>query len=88
MLRTVKDSPFKQFNESDIATYKMHIMEIFIHLFINEMNELVRQGMRSGYITMEENSKILKGKLRINDHIKKNIVHKERFHIVHSRTAR
>jgi len=81
MLRTVKDSPFKQFNESDIATYKMHIMEIFIHLFIKEMNELVRQGIRSGYVTMEENSKFLKGKLRINDHIKKNIIHKERFYI-------
>jgi len=81
MLRTVKDSPFKQFNESDIATYKMHIMEIFIHLFINEMNELVRQGIRSGYVTMEENSKFLKGKLRINDHVKRNIVHKERFYV-------
>ena len=81
MLRTVKDSPFKQFNESDIATYRMHIMEIFIRLFIKEMNELVRQGIRSGYVTMEENSKFLKGKLRINDHIKKNMVHKERFFI-------
>jgi 5-methylcytosine-specific restriction enzyme subunit McrC len=81
MLRTVKDSPFKQFNESDIATYKMHIMEIFIRLFIKEMNELVRQGIRSGYVTMEENSKFLKGKLRVNDHIKKNIVHRERFYL-------
>ncbi|HOP65382.1 MAG TPA: restriction endonuclease, partial [Spirochaetota bacterium] len=81
MLRTVRDSPFKQFNESDIATYRMHIMEIFIRLFIKEMNELVRQGIRSGYVTMEENSKFLKGKLRINDHIKRNIVHKERFYI-------
>jgi len=81
MLRTVRDSPFKQFNESDIATYRMHIMEIFIRLFIKEMNELVRQGIRSGYVTMEENSKFLKGKLRINDHIKKNMVHKERFFI-------
>lgn len=42
MLKTLKDSPFKQFNESDIATYKMHIMEIFIHLFIKGMNDLVR----------------------------------------------
>jgi len=42
MLKTLKDSRFKQFNESDIATYKMHIMEIFIHLFIKGMNDLVR----------------------------------------------
>lgn len=81
MLKTLKDSPFKQFNESDIATYKMHIMEIFIHLFIKEMNDLVRQGIRSGYVAMEENSKFLKGKLRVGDHIKKNMVHKERFYI-------
>jgi len=81
MLKTLKDSPFKQFNESDIATYKMHIIEIFIHLFIKEMNDLVRQGIRSGYVAMEENSKFLKGKLRVGDHIKKNIVHKERFYI-------
>jgi len=81
MLKTVKDSPFKQFNESDIATYKMHIMEIFIRLFIKEMNELVRHGIRSGYVAMEENSKFLKGKLKTVDHIKKNIVHKERFYI-------
>lgn len=81
MLKTLKNSPFKQFNESDISTYKMHIMEIFIHLFIKEMNDLVRQGIRSGYVTMEVNSKFLKGKLKIGDHIKKNIVHKEKFYI-------
>lgn len=81
MLKTVKDSPFKQFNESDIATYRMHIMEIFILLFIKKLNELVRHGIRSGYVTMEENSKFLKGKLKTGDHIKKNIVHKERFYI-------
>jgi 5-methylcytosine-specific restriction enzyme subunit McrC len=81
MLKTLKNSPFKQFNESDIATYKMHIMEIFIHLFIKEMNDLVRQGIRSGYVSLEENSKFLKGKLKVADHIKNNIVHKERFYI-------
>ncbi len=81
MLKTLKKSPFKNFNLAHLKNHKMPLLEIFITMFLDELAKLVRKGIRSDYITKEENLKFLKGKLNIKEQIKQNFIHKERFFV-------
>jgi len=81
MLKTLKDSPFKTFNMANLKTTKMPLLEIFISMFLDEMDNLIKKGIKSDYISKEENLKFLKGKLKINNQIKKNFIHKEQFFV-------
>lgn len=59
----------------------MPLLEIFISMFLEELAALVRNGIKSDYISKEENLKFLKGKLKISEQIKYNTIHKERFFV-------
>jgi len=81
MLKTLKNSPFKTFNTANLQNSKMPLLEIFISMFLDEMDKLIKRGIKSDYISKEENLKFLKGKLKLNEQIKKNFIHKERFFV-------
>lgn len=81
MLKTLKKSPFKNFNMAHLKSSKMPLLEVFITMFLEELTKLIQKGIKSDYITKEENLKFLKGKLKINEQIKHNYIHKERFFV-------
>ena len=81
MLKTLKKSPFKNFNMANLKSSKIPLLEIFITMFLEELSKLIKRGIKSDYITKEENLKFLKGKLQINQQIKMNYIHKERFFV-------
>lgn len=81
MLKTLKKSPFKNFNMAHLKSSKMPLLEIFITMFLEELSKLIQKGIKSDYITKEEDLKFLKGKLQINQQIKMNYIHKERFYV-------
>ena len=81
MLKTLKKSPFKNINTAHLKSTKMPLLEIFITMFLEELAVLVRKGIKSDYITKEENLAFLKGKLKVGEQIKKNSIHKERFYV-------
>ena len=81
MLKTLKKSPFKNFNMAHLKSSKMPLFEIFITMFLEELAKLIQKGIKSDYITKEENLKFLKGKLKVNEQIKKNYIHKENFFV-------
>lgn len=69
----------KFFNNSKIAITDTSILEIFINLFIKEVEEIIEKGLLYNYIDRNENINVFKGKLDINNHIKYNFSHKEKF---------
>ncbi len=81
MLKSLKKSPFKNFNMAHLKSSKMPLLEIFISMFLDELTKLIQKGLKSDYITKEENLKFLKGKLNIKEQIKQNYIHKERFFV-------
>ncbi len=81
MLKTLKKSPFKNFNMANLKSSKLPLLEIFISMFLEELAKLVQKGIKSDYVTKEENLKFLKGKLKIGEQIKQNSIHKERFYV-------
>ena len=84
MLRTLKNFPFKSSNLASLKTQNLPLLEIFISMFLCELEALVKKGIKSGYVALEENLNFLKGKLNINEQIKRNSIHKERFYVGYS----
>ena len=81
MLKTLKQSPFKNLNTANLKNAKLPLLEIFISMFLEELSKLIKRGLKSDYISKEENLYFLKGKLKISDQIKHNTIHKERFYV-------
>ena len=84
MLRTLKNFPFKSSNLASLKTQNLPLLEIFISMFLCELEALVKKGIKSDYVALEENLNFLKGKLNINEQIKRNSIHKERFCVGYS----
>lgn len=72
---------FKQIDTAKFEVQKLDIFEIFILMFLEEVGQIIKKGIKSDYSTQEENLFFLKGKLRFGEHLKRNIVHKERFYV-------
>jgi len=81
MLKTLKKSPFKNFNKAELKSSKMPLLEIFITMFLEELSRLIQKGIKSEYVSKEENLHFLKGKLKMGEQIKQNAIHKERFFV-------
>ena len=82
MLNCLKDFDGKVFSSAALNADKMNLYEIFIRMYIQEAWTLVKRGIKSDYISNEDNLSVYKGKLDVSKHIARNAVHKERFYMV------
>lgn len=83
MLKSLKDFPGKVSTSASLSVKRMNIYEIFISMYLDDVKVLVKHGIKSSYVVQEDNLKFYKGKLLINQHIKNNLAHKERFYIAY-----
>ncbi len=81
MLRSLRNAPFKSIDQAHLKASRLPIIEIFISVFLKEMEKLLKRGIKHFYSTVEENQKYLKGKLIFNETLKHNVVHRERFFV-------
>ncbi|WP_167616959.1 McrC family protein [Maribellus sediminis] len=81
MLRSLKNAPFKSIDSAHLKTSRVPIIEIFISVFLQEMEILLKRGIKHFYVSQEENQLYLKGRLVFSENIKKNIVRRERFYV-------
>lgn len=78
MLRTLRGMPYKNIQTANVNVAKMNILEIFIRMFIEEVNTIVKKGLKCDYETISSNENFYKGKMLFNQQIKHNFIHKER----------
>lgn len=81
MLKACGLITYKSFQNANLKYEKMPIFEIYIRIFLNEIFDLYKKGLKSGYELKQENEKFLKGKLLFSQHIKYNFAHAERFFV-------
>lgn len=81
MLHSLKDFPSKVFNDASLKIDHMNLYEIFINMYLQEVRQLIKVGIKSSYVALEDNLRYYKGKLLVGQHVRKNIVHKDRFYI-------
>ncbi|MBZ7938968.1 McrC family protein [Campylobacter sp. W0014] len=79
LLTTLKNSPFKKSHISSLKTSKMSLFEIFISMFLEELDLIFKKGLKKDYVSIEDNRAFLKGKLLFSENLKHNLIHKERF---------
>lgn len=60
------------------------ILEAYLHMFIEECENLLRSGLVKKYRSIENNCTALKGKMIFSKQIQKNYIHPERFYTKHT----
>jgi 5-methylcytosine-specific restriction enzyme subunit McrC len=53
MLQSLKDFPSKVFNDANLKTDRMYLYEIFINMYIQEVRDLIKKGIRSSYLQVK-----------------------------------
>ena len=83
MLSSLKEFKGKSFKNAQLNDSKLPIYEVFIQMYLNEVQVLLKKGLKSDYLTIEGNLTFFKGKFLINQHLKHNIIRKDRFYMAY-----
>ncbi len=81
MLKTLRTNDFKCLNLASIDCKKMTILDVFITRFLEEVTKIVKRGLKSSYLSVEENCNFFKGKMLFAQQLKHNLLHKERNYV-------
>lgn len=81
MLKTLRNAPFKNLQNTNVDIEKLNIFEIFIRMFIDEVFFIVKRGLKCDYETIQANGNVFKGKMIFAGQIKHNFAHKERCYV-------
>lgn len=81
MLKSLRNSPFKSLQTTNVDIDKMSIFEVFIRMFIDEVFFIVKRGLKCNYETIQRNESIFRGKLKVSEQIRHNYAHKERSYV-------
>ena len=83
MLKTLRDTPYKALQTTNVNIGKMNIFEIFIRMLVDEVFFIVKRGLKCSYETIEENATFFRGKMKFSQQIRHNYIHKERSYVVY-----
>ena len=78
MLKTLRNTPFKSLQATNVNIDKLSIFEIFIRMFVDEVFYIVKRGLKCDYEPIQSNENVFKGKMVFAVQIKHNYAHKER----------
>jgi len=81
MLRVCRSLDSPSVSDASLKLKSNSILDLYIERFIKEVNYLLHAGLIKKYRKEETNHTALKGRLLLQKHITKNLVHKELFYI-------
>ena len=79
MLKAVRSINGKTFKLTNLNAKKNNLLEVFISMFLNGSDMIIKRGLKSSYVTVQSNEKFLKGKLLMTQQLRKNIVNQSYF---------
>lgn len=68
---------------ADLRLARLPLLEAFYRMFLESLERLVKRGLPGGYARVEGNERFFKGKLMVAEHIRQNLVRRERFWVAH-----
>ncbi len=80
MLRVCNKIKIDSVSYANQSLRNSSLFEIFIRQFLQEVKILIREGLHKKYRKTEDNINFYRGKLLVNNQIKYNHLHKERFY--------
>ena len=71
-----------QFNLSHInAVRRFNMLEVFVHLFLNNLVLLTQRGLARHYHSEKDNQPYLRGRILFPQHIRENVANRARFYV-------
>jgi len=83
MLKSTGKLNFQSAGEAQVQRQNLNLLEIYFELYLNELNQLIHEGLIKKYRKQAGNVKAIKGKIDFGSNIRKNLIHKERIFTVH-----
>ncbi|WP_420791209.1 McrC family protein [Enterovibrio gelatinilyticus] len=80
MLQALGEFRHIQLDNAGLKALKMPLLEVFISRFLEDVNHIVKRGLKCDYVGQEENLLVKKGKLNKSGQLRHNIVAKHRFY--------
>jgi 5-methylcytosine-specific restriction enzyme subunit McrC len=81
MLDSMNDIPMKKINKKYYARENLNLFEICVRMFIEEVQNIIFNGLKQTYVRYQGNETFVKGKTIYSLHARKNFAHKERFYV-------
>lgn len=81
MLSFAGELPIEERGLADLELRRMTLLDALLWLFVQKLFEELKRGLDRAYLTREENSPFIKGKLLFSEDLKRNIVRKDRSYI-------
>ena len=76
------------FNASQIsAVRRFNMLEVFVHLFLNNLVRLTQRGLARHYQPVEDNLPCLRGRILFPQHIRENASNRARFYVGSTRQS-
>ena len=79
MLGCMKNFSGWKLSNANVADGPVSLYDIFIEMYVEEAQMLVKRGLRSAYVEKEDNLTCYRGKLQVSRQIRENMIHRERF---------
>jgi len=84
MLAECKKIKRESVSQAVLRKRENSILDLYIEMYLDEVEVLAHKGLTKKYLRNQNHTKALKGKLIFSDHIRKNLIHKERFFTEHT----
>ena len=83
MLRCLNGFRHIKTDSARLATAPMPLLEVFIGEFLQAVQAAVKRGLRSDYVTRQDNLFALRGKLLVSQNLRNNLFRPDRFYTEH-----
>lgn len=84
MLRVARRLPIRSSTSALLARERGSLLDVFVALFLDEVERLAREGLARTYRVEEANLRALGGKLLLREQLRENLVHQERLYVERS----
>lgn len=71
-------------SQASLRKRENSLLELYIEMYLHEVEKLLQSGFTKKYIRVRQQTTALKGKLLFSQHIRQNLIHRERFFTEHT----